>query len=94
MFVLKLSCPRSEVWLTLCGGFQWLILRTSDQKPEDNRQFANLQLPYSSRNNLGALFGNPIQAQQEAIAALTVSKGRDIQFATALALAFAWDAPR
>jgi eukaryotic-like serine/threonine-protein kinase len=41
-----------------------------------------------------ALFGNAIEAQQRAAAALEVSTGRDVQFGAALALAFAGDAAR
>ncbi len=36
-----------------------------------------------------ALFGNPAEARQRAAAALTLSAGRDVQYAAALALAFA-----
>jgi len=41
-----------------------------------------------------ALFGNAVEAQQRATAALGVSTGRDVQFGAALALAFAGDAAR
>jgi hypothetical protein len=30
-----------------------LILRTSDQKPQDSRQLANRQPPYNPGNNIG-----------------------------------------
>jgi len=41
-----------------------------------------------------ALFGNAAKAQQQAAAALGLSKGRDVQFGASLALAFARDAAR
>jgi tetratricopeptide (TPR) repeat protein len=41
-----------------------------------------------------AVFGNPSEAQQRAAAALRLSKGRDVQYGTALALAFAGNAAR
>lgn len=41
-----------------------------------------------------ALFGNPVEAQQRAVAALALSTGRDVQFGAALALAFAGDGAR
>ena len=41
-----------------------------------------------------ALFGNAVIAQQRAVAALSLSNGRDVQFGAALALAFAGDAIR
>jgi len=41
-----------------------------------------------------ALFGNPDQARRRAVAALYLSRGRDVQFGAALALAFAGDAAR
>jgi hypothetical protein len=30
---------------SLCRFAEWFILRTADQKPEDDRQLANRQLP-------------------------------------------------
>jgi predicted Zn-dependent protease len=41
-----------------------------------------------------ALFGNPAQARQQAAAALELSRGRDMQFETALVLALIGDAAR
>jgi predicted Zn-dependent protease len=41
-----------------------------------------------------ALFGNPIEAQHRAVAALGLSTGRDVQFGAGLALAFIGDAAR
>jgi predicted Zn-dependent protease len=41
-----------------------------------------------------ALFGNPTEARQKAIAALALSEGRDVQFGAALALVLAGDLSR
>jgi predicted Zn-dependent protease len=41
-----------------------------------------------------ALFGNVVEARPRAAAAVGLSSGRDVQYAAALALAFAGDAPR
>ena len=41
-----------------------------------------------------ALFGNPVEARLRTAIALDLSKGRDVEYETALALALAGDAPR
>jgi eukaryotic-like serine/threonine-protein kinase len=41
-----------------------------------------------------ALFGNPVETRERVAASLGLSRGRDAQYGTALALAFAGDVPR
>ena len=48
---------RSGVRLTLCCGPQWLILRASDQKPQDDSRLANCLFAY--RNRLAAARRSP-----------------------------------
>jgi hypothetical protein len=64
---------------------------TSAKRAEENELAANHAANAAWRE---AVFGNPIDARQQASAALTLSTGRDVQYLAALALAFAGDASR
>jgi len=59
---------------------------TSSERAEEKETAAGYQAEAALRE---ALFENPAEAGQRAAAALGLSKGRDVQFAAALALAFA-----
>jgi serine/threonine protein kinase/predicted Zn-dependent protease len=64
---------------------------TSAKRAEENEVAANYEADAAWRE---ALFGNPVDARQQASAALTLSTGRDVQYLAALALAVAGDASR
>ena len=63
----------------------------SAELAEDKEKAAGYQADAALRE---ALFGNGEEARQQAAAALALSKGRDVQYGAALALAMAGDAPR
>ncbi|MGA8675354.1 MAG: tetratricopeptide repeat protein, partial [Candidatus Acidiferrales bacterium] len=61
----------------------------SAQRAEEKEVAAGYRADAALRE---ALFGNPVEARQQAAAALALSHGRDVQYEAALALAFAGDA--
>src|SRR5882724_481236 len=64
---------------------------TSAERAEEKENAAGNEAEAALRE---ALFGNAADARQRAAAALALSRGRDVQFYAALALAFAGDAAR
>jgi len=87
----------SPVSLRVCGQFRPLATRKGDVTPR--RGFGSAGRPAEKRYEAGAamwnaFFGNPPETRQRLTAALELSKGRDVEYGAAFALALAGDSAR